>query len=172
MRTQPPAFNNPLLYGVYHINRIADTATQSRERTQLCKPELAKALRCVTAQLCLARACFHTCTYRWHSTVCWYRAMLPLCKHLLLACAGFNAVSQQDGKLNDVAKGAADATQKAAQNITPDLSELPNPTNLPNPFDDTGFADKVLLKILSRLDVPYKAAGMSSCSSRVNMRGH
>ncbi|BDA47306.1 hypothetical protein COCOBI_10-1520 [Coccomyxa sp. Obi] len=55
----------------------------------------------------------------------------------------FNAVSQQDGKLNDVAKGATDATQKAAQNITPDLSELPDPTNLPNPFDDTGFADKV-----------------------------
>ena len=53
-------------------------------------------------------------------------------------------MSQQDGKLNDVAKGAADATQKAAQNITPDLSELPDPTNLPNPFDDTGFADKVL----------------------------
>lgn len=63
-----------------------------------------------------------------------------------MSWAGFNAVSQQDGKLNDVAKGATDATQKAAQNITPDLSELPDPTNLPNPFDDTGFADKVLLQ--------------------------
>lgn len=53
-----------------------------------------------------------------------------------------NAVSQQDGKLDNVAKASTDAAQKAAQNITPDLSELPNPNDLPNPFDNTGFADK------------------------------
>ncbi|EIE23439.1 hypothetical protein COCSUDRAFT_62976 [Coccomyxa subellipsoidea C-169] len=55
---------------------------------------------------------------------------------------GLNGVSQQDGKLNNVAKASTDATLKAAQNITPDLSELPNASDLPNPFDSTGFADK------------------------------
>jgi hypothetical protein len=55
---------------------------------------------------------------------------------------GLNGVSQQDGKLDNVAKASTDATLKAAQNITPDLSELPNPSDLPNPFDSTGFADK------------------------------
>ena len=76
-------------------------------------------------------------------------------------------MSQQDGKLDNVAKASTDATLKAAQNITPDLSELPNASDLPNPFDSTGFADKVihllndLLKSLHLLSI-----GVSPCIVR------
>jgi hypothetical protein len=45
--------------------------------------------------------------------------------------------------VEEVAKNTQKGAEKAAQNITPDLSELPNVADLPNPFDSTGVADKV-----------------------------
>jgi hypothetical protein len=91
----------------------------------------------------------------------------------LHACAGLNGVSQQDGKLDNVAKASTDATLKAAQNITPDLSELPNARDLPNPFDSTGFADKVRMPLslfsfflffyYKRAQVPGTACTCNTC---------
>ena len=52
--------------------------------------------------------------------------------------AGFPNASQEDAKIEKTAKSAQKGLEKAAQNVTPDTSDLSNP------FDGAGgIADKV-----------------------------
>lgn len=57
--------------------------------------------------------------------------------------ADIKGINQADVKIDENAAKTGDAGNKMAQNITPDVSELPNVADLPNPFDSTGVADKV-----------------------------